>query len=176
MRTRIIAAAVVTLGLVAVPTFAQANRAPEARTETHETRNVQQTVRHDDHVVVRDQHVQRDIHPVIRDERRDVRIDEHVVVDGGRHWDHDRVDYIPAPVIVTTPVVVAPYTDTPIAINQVPPAVLNAAGQRTGGAPIVGVDFVQNAGGTFYDVHVTGAYNTIQTLRFGINGGFYGNV
>ncbi|HET6249558.1 MAG TPA: hypothetical protein VFE47_17855 [Tepidisphaeraceae bacterium] len=172
-----------TLGL-AIPSFAMAGRAPqrtENRTATHETRtvtthNARPEIRHDDHVAVRDQHVRVDAHPVIRDEHRDVRVDEHVVVDGRRYWDHDRIGYIPAPVIVTAPVVVAPYTDTPVAINQVPPAVLDAAARQTGGAPIIGVDFVQNAGGTFYDVHVTGAYNTIQTLRFGINGGFYGNV
>jgi hypothetical protein len=186
MRSRIITAAVVTLGLVAVPSFVQADRAPQrtqTRVASHDTRTVTRDVRpveRDTHVVVRDEHVRRD-NAIVRDDHRDVHVDERVIVrDGDRHWNGDRhwdrgVYVTP---IVTAPVVVAPVVPcvTPVAISQVPAPVLDATAQRTGGAPIVSIDLVTQPGATFYDVHVAGAYNTVQTLRFGINGGFYGNV
>jgi hypothetical protein len=94
--------------------------------------------------------------------------------------------YIPTPVVTVgvpcvtaVPCVPAPvvgYFDTPIAIEQIPPVVLNNAAAQSGGAPIVSADYVHNAVGTYYDVHVAGPYNTIRTMRFGLNGGFYGFI
>jgi len=148
----------VSLGMTAaVPSMSQAAAAPEKR---HESRHIE--ARHEEH---------RDFHHDREFEHREI------------HRDFIRRDYRPiyehgyyerAPVIVEPPVVVDPgYTDVAVSIGQVPPPVLDAANRLTGGAPITGVDFVHLPGARFYDVHVA-TPNGYQTLRFGINGGFYG--
>jgi hypothetical protein len=180
MRGRIITAVAMGLGLfAAVPTFA-AERGQEhqaqSRTVTHETR----TVTHETKPVeVRDTHVN-----VVRQTNRDVHVDEHVTINNRRpdfdhDWDRDRVQFVPQPVVtvpVVVPVAVNTDCDTPIGLNQVPPVILNAVAQQTGGAPIIAVDYVQQGGGAFYDVRINGPFNVLQTLRFGINGGFVCNL
>jgi hypothetical protein len=186
MRTRLLAVGALSLGLGGLPAFALAGPRDEGHDRPTQVRHEQprqETLRHNDYVNVRHETTVAHDRPIIHEEHRDVRIDEHVRVDHPRHWDEGRhcwVDDVviaPPAVVVDTPVLVAPATtDTPLAITQVPPVVLDAAARLTANAPIVGVDFIHVPGGTFYDVHVTAAYNAVRTLRFGINGGYWGDV
>jgi hypothetical protein len=154
MRTRFILGGLVALGLTAaVPSVSQAAPAPEKR---HETRH-EEGFRHEEH----------------RDIRRDRVVVEHRDFD--RHdFRFERDRFIPGPIVVDAPVVVDPgYSNFAVSIGQVPPVVLDAANRLSGGAPITGVDFIHVPGATFYDVHVAQP-SGYQTLRFGINGGFFG--
>lgn len=129
----------------------------------------------------RDRHFEHD-----RIEHRDFH--EHVVVehrDYPRHWERDHWVYGPAvvvapPVVCATPVVVAPPIvvgsaySTPISISDVPGVVLSAAARTSGNAPISSVDYIHDGNALWYDVHAVTPNGGIETMRFGINGGFWG--
>ncbi len=153
MRKQMILGGLVALGLTAgAVSTTNAAAAPEKR---HEDRH--EVARHEEH---------RDFH---RDEH--VRVEHRDYIRGDIRF-HDRI--IDAPVVVAPPVVVDPgYVDAGISIGSIPPPVLDACNRLTGGAPITGAQFVHLPGARFYDLQVA-TPNGIQTLRFGINGGFFG--
>ena len=75
------------------------------------------------------------------------------------------------------PVVVAPNNgfDIPLALNQLPPAVL-ATAQNYASGPLETADYIRRAGCLFYDVHAAGPYGTTQNLRIDVYGNFMGFV
>jgi len=52
--------------------------------------------------------------------------------------------------------------------------VIDSSNRLTACAPIASVDYIRCGAALFYDVHIVAHNGACQTLRFGINGGFFG--